>query len=114
MAALTSEYPSHSEPSPPTKRSAALRYGVALAVSVAAIVLRASLMRSVGGRFVFIPFFPAIVLAAWYGGLGPGLLATAITGAITAYLLKTNIALVAAGGRPAEIANWLVFVVTGA
>jgi PAS domain S-box-containing protein len=53
----------------------ALRFGVALAAVVAATALKLVLAESLGNRLVFITFFPAMVVAALYGGLWPGMLA---------------------------------------
>lgn len=52
------------------------RYGFALIVSVAAIVLREAMNPVIGTGLPFLFAFPAIMLSAWYGRLGPGLVAT--------------------------------------
>jgi PAS domain S-box-containing protein len=53
------------------------RYAVALLASALALLLT-WLFRSFMERNLFLWFFVAIVIGAWYGGLGPGLLVTAI------------------------------------
>jgi PAS domain S-box-containing protein len=53
------------------------RYGVALLATALATLLT-WLFRPFMERNLFLWFFAAIVIAAWYGGLGPGLLVTAI------------------------------------
>src|SRR5215211_3752587 len=53
------------------------RYGVALLASVLALLLT-WLFQPFMQRNLFLWFFAAIVIGAWYGGLGPGLLVTAI------------------------------------
>jgi PAS domain S-box-containing protein len=53
------------------------RYAVALLVSALALLLT-WLFRSFMERNLFLWFFAAIVIGAWYGGLGPGLLVTLI------------------------------------
>ena len=53
-----------------------LRYALAIGVVLLVLAVRAAL----GGVLDpsrFILFFSAVALAAWYGGIGPGLLATA-------------------------------------
>jgi PAS domain S-box-containing protein len=55
------------------------RYGVAVAVTVAAAALRYALGSTIGVGFSFILAFPAAMVSAWYGGLGPGLASTAIS-----------------------------------
>ncbi len=58
-------------------RTLARRYGLTLLVVVVAFGLRYWLFGTQDTRFPFIFFVPAAMLAAWYGGLGSGLLATA-------------------------------------
>jgi two-component system CheB/CheR fusion protein len=55
------------------------RYLVAIVVVVAATGIRWVLWTFTGDRFPFLPFFPAIMLAALYGGFAPGLFATALS-----------------------------------
>jgi PAS domain S-box-containing protein len=53
------------------------RYGVALLVSALALLLT-WLLQPFMQRNLFLWFFAAIVIGAWYGGLGPAVLVTAI------------------------------------
>lgn len=62
------------------------RYLVAVAVVIAATVLRLVLLEHLGLRVTFITFYPAVILAALYGGLGPGLLATVLSALFAKYL----------------------------
>src|SRR5262245_3984947 len=62
-----------------------VRYAVAVAIVVAAIALRLLLDSVWGPRRPFITLFPAVMLSAWMGGLGPGLLATAAGSAAATY-----------------------------
>src|SRR6266487_1164937 len=58
--------------------SALLRYGAAIGASVLALgltLLLGSLMREP----VFALFYVAVLVSAWYGGLGPSLLATLLS-----------------------------------
>jgi PAS domain S-box-containing protein len=66
-----------------TDRPALLRYGVALLALALAVLVRLPLQPLLGDASPFLFFFPAIMAAAWYGGLGPGLLATGLS-ALTA------------------------------
>jgi PAS domain S-box-containing protein len=52
-----------------------------LAVALAA-GLRMLLLANLGNRAPYVTFFPAVILAALYGGLVPGLLATALSAAL--------------------------------
>jgi PAS domain S-box-containing protein len=54
-----------------------LPYLVALAAVCAALALRAALDPWLGPRVPYITMFGAIIVAAWYGGAGPALLAAA-------------------------------------
>jgi K+-sensing histidine kinase KdpD len=58
-----SSYPSHLQ-----------RYAVAIAAVVVAFMLRYSIYGTLDNRIPFGFFTSATLIAAWYGGLGPGLL----------------------------------------
>ncbi len=73
---LESEDPSHGGLPVP-------RYGMAMLFVMAALIVTHFLARVVHGDFVFIIFVMASFLAAWYGGLGPGIVALVI-GLVTA------------------------------
>lgn len=62
------------------------RYATAIA-AVAAAALLTRLLRQHGDSGISPLFFAAVLVIAWFGGLGPGLLATALSGVATAYLL---------------------------
>lgn len=61
-------------------------YAVAIAAVFAAALARWLLDPLVGTNVPYITFFPAVVVAAWYGGLRPALLAT-LLGALSAWML---------------------------
>jgi PAS domain S-box-containing protein len=52
------------------------RYAVAIGATVLAVALRSAMTPLWGTTLPFIFFYPAIMLSAWFGRLGPGLLAT--------------------------------------
>lgn len=62
----------------------ALRYGVAVGSSAAALVLALALVPWAEGS-PFPLFLAAVMLSAWYGGLGPGLLATVVGAVASSY-----------------------------
>jgi len=67
-----------------TKRPQWARYAVALASVIVGWLAREGLTPSVGPTALpFITFFPAVAIAAWYGGFGPGLVALLLA-AVTA------------------------------
>jgi PAS domain S-box-containing protein len=67
-------------------RPAALRYGFALAAVALAVALRLPFHGLLRYAVPFLFFFPAIMASAWFGGLGPGLLATASSALLADYL----------------------------
>jgi PAS domain S-box-containing protein len=62
------------------------RYLAAVVFVVAAVVVRLLFFQALGSRVAWITFYPAVVLAALYGGLGPGLLATACSAVLGDFL----------------------------
>ena len=67
------------------------RYGMALAVTALALLLQMGFDRALIDISPLLIFTPAVMLGAWYGGLGPGLLSTA-AGALASdyFLLKPS------------------------
>jgi signal transduction histidine kinase len=61
-----------------TRRSLALRYGAAVASVTLATAVGATLAPVLQGEMPFVPFFAATAATAWFGGLGPSLLSTAL------------------------------------
>jgi K+-sensing histidine kinase KdpD len=62
------------------------RYAVAIACALVAIVARMSLGSVWGLELPYLTFYPAVLLAAWVGGLGPGLLTTGLCALAAVYL----------------------------
>jgi PAS domain S-box-containing protein len=62
-----------------------VRYALAVVLTGVFLFLRFALQPVLGPSVPYLQFFPAIMLAAWFGGLGPGLLATALSSALAAY-----------------------------
>ncbi|PYM05051.1 MAG: hypothetical protein DMD82_12510, partial [Candidatus Rokuibacteriota bacterium] len=56
------------------ERGLILRYGAAVGCSVVALILTAALPDRLEGTVASF-FFGAVMLSAWFGGFGPGLLA---------------------------------------
>lgn len=67
-------------------QSATSRYAMTLLV-VAVAAISTGFLRNFGDSGISPLFFAAVLVSAWVGGLGPGLLATGLSGAATAYLL---------------------------
>ncbi len=60
-------------------------YGVALAIVITATAVRFALSPALGMRSPFLTFYPAVILAALYGGLRAGLLTTVLSALIADY-----------------------------
>ena len=66
-------------------RSLLLRYGVALVSAALAVLIRGLLTPLWGNHLPFSTLYPAVLVSAWYGGLGPGLVTTALCATASAY-----------------------------
>jgi len=70
------------------RRSWAARYGAAVVAVGLALLLKLLLLPWFGGDpnlSPFMIFFAAVMVASWFGGLGPGLLATALSALLSWY-----------------------------
>src|ERR1700681_3635629 len=61
---------------PTRDRSPLFRYGIAVGVTGLSLLLRWPLWPILGNQTPHMTFFPAVMISAYYGGFGPGLLAT--------------------------------------
>jgi signal transduction histidine kinase len=68
---------------------AQVRYFVALAVVGATFALRLALIPYLGRDVPFISFFLAVVVSSWFGGFGPGALATVASAFLNRYFMLT-------------------------
>ena len=66
------------------------RYGVAAGVILVAAALRLWPLQALELRIPWVTFYPAVMIAGMYGGLGPGLLATALTVLVIAFWSPTG------------------------
>ena len=65
-------------PRPPS--SPLQRYSLAIGLIVVATAVRAALGPALGQRQPFATFYIALILSAWYGGLGPSIVAMTLGG----------------------------------
>ena len=86
---------------PPLERSGAMRYGVAVLLVGAALALSVAL-RPYLAPSIFLALYPVAALAAWYGGLGPGIVASVMA------VLGANLWLLPPFGRISFDANNLL------
>ncbi|MBI3948652.1 MAG: response regulator [Armatimonadetes bacterium] len=96
------------EPRPPL----ALRYGVAALAVAAVVALRLALWPLLRDEIPFIPFAPAIIIAAWYGGIGAGLAATILSALAADYFLLEPY-YSPFFSTPSHLAGLVVFGITG-
>jgi PAS domain S-box-containing protein len=69
-----------------TRFNPLLRYGIAIALVIVALGLT-SIFRPLLGGTLLLFFFPAVILSAWLGGMGAGLIATLLTVVAANYYL---------------------------
>ena len=65
--------------------STSARYVIAVAAAVTGLLLRLAVEPVWNGRLPYITLFPAIMVSAWVGGFGPGLLTTFLAALGAAY-----------------------------
>ena len=94
-------------------RTVLLRYGFAVAAVAGATLLKLLLVSVVPEESPFLLFFVALILSAWFGGWGPGLLATGLA-AVGAdfFFISPSYSFVLSGSG--EVASLGVFVLEGA
>src|SRR5690349_20811117 len=68
----------------PIERSAVSRYSAAILLVLVATVARSTFSQPLQ-NFVYFTFFPTIAVAGWFGGFGPGMLATILSAAAVRY-----------------------------
>jgi len=86
-------------------------YGLAVGLVAASVLVRSALAPLLGSKVPYLHFFPAILVAGWYGGLGPGVAATVLSTLAAMYMFLTPPGV--AVGDPADIFSLVLFVVTG-
>ena len=88
-------------------------YGFAFLTFLLAALLRFAIDPWLGGSFPFVLFFPAILIAARYGGFGPGLMVTALSSAALRFGYRGPFGVFATGG-PADPLQIIRFAAVGA
>jgi len=89
------------------------RYTVAILATLVVVLLRFALVPSLGHDAPLILFVVAILAAAWYGGLGPGLFATALSVAAGDFFFISPLFSFAVE-RPSDRVRLFLYVVVGA
>ena len=88
------------------------RYGIAVGAAALGLFLRLALDPIWAGRLPYITLFPAIMVSAWLGGVGAGVLTTLLSAAGAAYLWVPPLRSFAIAG-PSDWVCLAMFVVVG-
>ena len=86
-------------------------YVIAVAAVAVSVLFRLALAPWLGTTGPYLQFFPAILLAGWYGGFGPGIVATLMSAAASMYffLLPPGFGV----ADPSDLVSLPLFVLTG-
>jgi len=95
----------------PTRRTrpAIVRYGLSVAAVAVVVVARMVVVPAWSLAHPYLLFYPAIMLAGWFGGFGPGALATALAVFALTYLWFPPLYSLRIGS-PLDVAALLLFV----
>ena len=88
------------------------RYAIAVAAVAVSLLARYAFQGVLGDKLPFLQFFPAVVVASWLGGLGPGLVATALSSVAAMFYLLAPDGLAVAD--PGDRLSLIVFAGIGA
>ena len=95
----------------PSRDRAPHRYSIAIVMVLIAAVVRLVFLEALGTRVAFVTFYPAVMLAAFYGGFRAGAVATAVAAAVADYFWIAP-ARSFAIGSPSDGLAILIFVVS--
>ncbi len=88
------------------------RYAIAVLAVAAAAAIRLAFVPMIGDRLPFVTVFFSVFVAAWYGGLGPGLLATGLGVCFSLFIFLGAMGTAPESGR-VTVLGLSVFVLTG-
>ncbi len=95
-----------------TLHPAYYRDAVAVAVVFAAAAIRLAFLSAMGTHAPYLVFFPAVVFAAIYGGLRPGLLATVVSAILVDYFWLEPMTLFDIR-QPSSMLSMVIFLLSG-
>src|SRR5580704_2636315 len=72
---------------PVRDQSRLIRYGIAIGVTGLSLLVRWALWPILGNQTPHMTFFPAVMISAYYGGFGPGVVATLCSALAAHYFL---------------------------
>ena len=96
-----------------TNRPLWLRCTVSVLIAVIAAAVRLQFLQVLELRATFLTFYPAVAVAALYGGLGPGLIATVVSAAIADYFWMEPVGQFGIANS-ADLISMIVFLASGA
>jgi signal transduction histidine kinase len=95
---------------PALSPSRAARIVAGVSLGATGVLLRFAVYPQIGAKFGFVGYMPAVVMAAWFGGLVSGVLSTAVcASAAVYYMVSTGSGILSA----ADVLGLTVFVLTG-
>jgi Domain of unknown function (DUF4118) len=62
-----------------------VRYAAPFLIIFTSLLIRFAFQRWLGVSVPYLHFFPAVMIAAWFGGLGPGIVTTLLAAATALY-----------------------------
>src|SRR3979411_1702485 len=95
-----------------TPRARLVAYSVAVLATVASLLIRWPLWPVLGDAVPHMTFFPAVMIAAYFGGFWPGIVATLLSAVFANYFLTRELS----SGHPwtvNEVAALILFVLVG-
>jgi signal transduction histidine kinase len=93
-------------------RAAARSYGIAVVAVAVTALIRQALEPIYGGTGIFVPFVLPVAIAAYAGGIGPGLLATFLSALMASFLISPPVGALRIEST-AHVFTMLTFVVGG-
>src|SRR5713226_4280941 len=95
-----------------TPRARLIAYSVAVLAPAVSLLIRWPLLPVLGDAVPHMTFFPAVMIAAYFGGFGPGLLATILSAVAANFLIPQQLPSFQAT-RVNEVAALILFVLVG-
>src|SRR5882672_8196366 len=95
-----------------TRRPWWLGYGLAVVITMATLFLQLALVSWIGDRPMLVLFLIPIIISAFVGGLGPGLVATFLAALGTGQFVMTP-TLVFSIAKPLDFVQWMILIMSG-
>src|SRR3989454_9831301 len=87
------------------------RYGLAAILAGLAVLASLQLAPQSTPRYLLWPCYPAVMLSAWFGGFGPGLVTTLLSALVLTYIDRTIHSLMIQG--PVDLMGFVLFLSVG-